>query len=60
MVPFEKGGGIEGDHTPDTDLTRCPQVLEEGDMFESSILKMDRYCFLDLMRVDTLVLGFVE
>ena len=49
-VTFEK---MEGEHTPDTDLPRCHQVLEEGDKFESLILRFDRCCFLSLLRVDT-------
>ena len=35
VVPFVIGEGMEGEHIPDTDLTRCHQVLEEGDRFES-------------------------
>ena len=34
VMPFEEREGVEGDHTPETDLTRCHQVLEEGDEFE--------------------------
>ena len=30
---------MNGEHTTETDLTRCHQVLEEGDKFESSILR---------------------
>ena len=33
--------------------TRCHQVLEEGDKFESSFLWLDRCCFLALQGVDT-------
>ena len=33
LVPFEEKEGMEGEHTPETDLTRCHQVLEEGDKF---------------------------
>ena len=36
--PFEVRDGMEGEHTPETDLTRCHQNLEEGDRFESSNL----------------------
>ena len=43
-----------------TDLTRHHQILEKGDKFESSFLRLDR-CFLALLRVDnTLVASFVE
>ena len=52
MVPFEVREGREGEHTPKTDLTRLHQVLEEGDKFESSFLRLER-CSLALMRVDT-------
>ena len=31
--------GMEGEHTPEIDLTRCHQDLEEGDRFESSDLR---------------------
>ena len=44
---------MEGEHTPETDLIRYHQGLEEGDMFESSFLRLDRCCFLVLLRVDT-------
>ena len=44
---------MDGEHTPETDLTRCHQVLEERDKFETSILRLDRCCFLALLRVDT-------
>ena len=53
MVPFEVMGGMEGEHTPEKDLTRHHQVLEEGDKFESSFLRLDRCCFLALLKVDT-------
>ena len=36
---FEVREGMEGEHTPETDLIRHHQDLEEGDMFESSYLK---------------------
>ena len=42
MVPFEVR---EGEHTPETDLIRLYQVLEEGDKFESSVLRLDRCLF---------------
>ena len=60
MVPFEAKEGIEGVHTSETDLRRCHQVLEEGDKFESSFLRVDRCCFLAFLRVETLVAGFVS
>ena len=41
----------------ETDLTSRHQVLEEGDKFESSFLRLEGCCFLALLRVDTLV-GF--
>ena len=44
---------MEGEHTPETDLTGCHQDLEEGDRFESSDLRLERCCFLALLRVDT-------
>ena len=56
MVLFEEGEGMEGEHTPKTDLTRHHQVLEEGDRFENSFLRLDRCCFLALLRVDTRLL----
>ena len=57
VQPFEVR---EGEHTPETELTRCHQDLEEGDRFESSDLRLERCCFLALLRVETLVLSFVE
>ena len=51
--PFEVREGMEGEHIPETDLTRCHQDLEEVDRFESSDLRLERYCFLALLRVDT-------
>ena len=53
MVPFEVREGMEGEHTPVLDLIRHHQVLEEGDKFESSFLRLDRCCFLAPLRVDT-------
>ena len=55
MVPFEEREGMEGEHTPETDITRHCQVLEGGDKFESASLRLVR-CFLDLLRVDSLLL----
>ena len=37
--PFEVREGMEGEQTPETDLTRCHQDLEERDRFESSDLR---------------------
>ena len=54
--PFEV---MEGERTPETDITRYNQDLEEGDRFESSDLRFERCCFLALLRVDTL-LSFME
>jgi len=36
--------------------SRCPQLLEEGDKYESSFLRLDRCYFLALLRV----VGFSE
>ena len=60
VMPCEVREGMEGKHTPETDLTRCHQVVEEGDKFESLLFRLDRCCFLALLRVDTLGAGFVE
>ena len=51
--PFEVREGMEGEHTPETDLIGCHQDLEEGERFESSHLRLERCCFLALLRVDT-------
>ena len=40
---------MEWEHTPETDLIRCHQDLEEGERFES----FEICCFLALLRVDT-------
>ena len=40
--PFEVREGIEVEYTPETDLTRHHQDLEEGDRFESSDLRLQR------------------
>ena len=50
--PFELREGMEGEHTPEIDLNRCHEDLEEGNRFESSDLRLER-CFLALLRVDT-------
>ena len=47
---------MEGEYTPETDLTRHHQVLEEGDKFESSFFRLDRCCFLALLKEDTYLL----
>ena len=51
--PFEVREGMEGEHTPETDLIRCHQDLEEGERFESSVLRLERCYFLALLRVQT-------
>ena len=43
---------MEGEHTPEIDFTKHQKVLEEGNKFESSFLRLDR-CFLALLRVAT-------
>ena len=50
VVRFEER---EGEYTPVTDLTRHHQVLQEGDKFERSFLRLDTCCFLSLLRVHT-------
>ena len=52
VQPFEVREGMEGEHTPETDLIRCHQDLEEGERFESLVLRLERCCFLALLRVD--------
>ena len=42
---------MEGGNTLETGLARCHRALEEGDKFESSILRLDRCC-LALLKVD--------
>ena len=37
--PFEVREGMEGEHTPETNLTKCHRPLEEGDRIESSELR---------------------
>ena len=37
--PSDVREGMKGEHTPETDLTRCHQDLEVGDKFESSHLR---------------------
>ena len=52
-MPFEVRDGMEGEYIPENDLTRYNHVLEEEDKFESSFLRLDRCCFVALLRVDT-------
>ena len=52
VQPFEVREGIEEEHTPETDLIRRHQDLEEGERFDSSDLSLERCCFLALLRVD--------
>ena len=49
MVLFQVRAGMEWEYTPETDLTRHHQVLEEGDKFSAS-----------LESGHTLAAGFVE
>ena len=51
--PFEVREGMEGEHTPETDLIRRHQDFEEGERFENSDLRLERCCFLALLRVET-------
>ena len=51
--PFEVRERMEGEHTPETDLIRHHRDFEEGERFESSDLRLERCCFLALLRVDT-------
>ena len=53
VQPFEVRDGMEGEHPPETDLTRCHLDLEGEERFESSDLRFERCCFLALLRVDT-------
>ena len=52
MVPFEVREGMEGEHTPETNLTWCHQVLEKGYKFERSFVRLDKWCFISLPRED--------
>ena len=38
--PFEVREGMEGEHSPETDLIRLHQDFEEGERFESSDLSL--------------------
>ena len=51
--PFEGREGMEGEHTPGTDLIGRHQDLYGVERFESSDLRLERCCFLALLRVDT-------
>ena len=51
VEPFEEREGMEGEHTPETDFIKHYQILEESDKFENSFLRLDRCCFLALLRV---------
>ena len=51
--PFEVREGMEGEHTPETDLIRHHQDSEEGERLESSNLSLEKCRFLALLRVDT-------
>ena len=46
VVPFEEREGMEGEHTPEKDVTRHHRVFNEGNKFGSSFLRLDRCCFL--------------
>ena len=43
--PFKAREGMEGEHTPETDLIRRHQDLEEGERFESSDLSLKDVVF---------------
>ena len=49
VQPFKVREGMEGEHTPETDLISHHQDLEEGEWFESSDLSLERCCFLALV-----------
>ena len=53
VQPSEVREEMEGEHTPETDLTRHHLDLEERDRFESSDPRLERCCFLALLKVDT-------
>ena len=38
--PFEVKGGMEGEHTQETVLSRCHQNLEVGERFDRSDLRL--------------------
>jgi len=60
VVPFEERKGMEREHTPEIDLTRCHHVLEEGNKFESSFLRLDTLFSCSPEGIHTLVVGFVD
>ena len=45
VQPFEVREGMEGEHTPETDLTRCHHDLEEEETFESSDSRLEDVVF---------------
>jgi len=45
--------GMEVERSTEIDWRRHHQVLKEGNKFESSFLRLDRCCFLALLRLDT-------
>ena len=53
VVLFEVKEGTERGHVPETDLTRCHQVLDVGDKLKSSIFRLDTCCFLAILTMDT-------
>ena len=59
--PLEVREGMEGEHTPETDLIRRHQDFEEGERFESLDLRLERCCFSGSPEGRyTLVPSFVE
>ena len=44
-MPFEAGEMMGGEHTVETDLTRCHHDFEDWDCFESSIVIFFRMMF---------------
>ena len=53
VLPFEVWEEMEEEHAPETDLIDATRIFEEGERFESSDLRLERCCFLALLRVDT-------
>ena len=52
---------MEEEHTPETDLTRCHQVLGFGGKFESSLFVIGEILFsVSRESRPTLVAGFLE
>ena len=58
--PFEVREGMEEEHTPETDLTRCHQDSEEGNRFESSDFRWETSFSGSPEGRHTLVPSFVE